>query len=273
MNGDADLWLQCTAPDSGARMRLICLPHAGGSASFYREWGTRMPGIEVHAVRYPGRAERIAEPAPWDLRALARGIADAVETLSDRPFALFGHSMGAAVGLEAARALEARGAPPAHLFASGSRDAPYPSPEAAPDEDDAELLRRLVALGGTDPEIAESPEFQELVLPYVRSDGRMFHDYVPRDEPPLACPVTTIVGDADTEADRRPWSRLTTGRFCERRVSGGHFYLTAAPPFAEVRQALDLPSRPSAAPPWGTALAPTSPGPTSSGGERGVGLR
>ncbi|MEV5957082.1 alpha/beta fold hydrolase [Streptomyces sp. NPDC051987] len=228
-------WLHCPLPLPDPPRRLVCFPHAGGSAAFFREWGEQLPGIEVHAVRYPGRAERIAEPAATDLRQLAHAIADVLEPLADRPLLLFGHSMGAVVALETARCLERRGIHPAHLVASGSRDAPYPGPEelTEPDEDDATVVARLLALGGTDPALAADPEFQQLVVPYVRDDGRMFHGYSPRpDDEPLRCPVTTIAGDVDEDADRRPWHELTVGPHREHIVTGDHFYLVPRPPFS-----------------------------------------
>ncbi|MEU4488565.1 alpha/beta fold hydrolase [Streptomyces purpurascens] len=232
-------WLHCPVPLPDPERRLVCFPHAGGSAAFFRDWGGRLPGTEVHTVCYPGRAERIDEPPARDLRVLAHAVASAVEPLADRPLLLFGHSMGAAVALETARALERRGVHPAHLVASGSRDAPCPGPEdsaAAQDEDDETVVARLLALGGTDPELAADPEFRSLVLPYVRDDGRMFHAYLPRpDDPPLGCPVTTIVGDADPDADLRPWSTLTTASHREHVVEGDHFYLVPKPPFALIQ--------------------------------------
>jgi amino acid adenylation domain-containing protein len=229
-----ETWLHCTVARPDAPRRLICFPHAGGSASFFREWETGLPGIEVHAVRYPGRAERIDEPEPTDLRRLAAEIAEVLVSLADRPLELFGHSMGAVVALETARSLEALGVRPAHLFASGSRNAPYPPTEdsSAGDGHGAGLVPgRLVDLGGTDPELAADPLFQELVLPYVLSDGRMFRAYRNPAAPRLRCPVTTIVGDRDDDADRRPWPDLTEGPFREHVVPGNHFYLTADPPY------------------------------------------
>ncbi|MET8849707.1 alpha/beta fold hydrolase [Amycolatopsis sp. NPDC004625] len=238
-----DVWLQCTVVHGEPRPRLVCFPHAGGSASFFRDWGRHLGDLEVHAVRYPGRAERLDEPPPEDLARLGREIAEALLPLADRPIALFGHSLGAVVALETARSLEAAGVRPAHLFASGARHAPYPGPPPGELEDDDTTASRLAALGGTDPELAADPLFQELVLPYVRSDGRMFHAYGHRPEPLLRCPVTSIVGDADVDADRRPWAELTEGTFRERNVRGDHFYLVAEPPYPLVRECLGLATR------------------------------
>ena len=238
MTTDAELWLQATVPCADPGRRLVCFAHAGGSASFFRDWGNHLPGTQVLAVNYPGRAGRIAEPLPTDLRQLAREIADAVRTLDERPLVLFGHSLGGVVALETARCLEEDGVKPAHLFASGSCDAPLPDPVKFTDADDGALSGRLVGLGGTDPELADDPFFQELVLPYIRADGRMFHAYAHRREPLLHCPVTTIAGDADADADRRPWRELTTGGFREHVVRGDHFYLIPNPPFALLQASL-----------------------------------
>lgn len=236
--------LRCVGENPGARYRLVCFPHAGGSAAFFRNWGAHLPQAEVHTVCYPGRGERIDEDPPTDLRALAAGIADAVAAIADRPVALFGHSMGAAVALEAAACLEAEGVPVAHLFASGSRDAPVPAPsvfDEAVDEDPATVIEHLVEMGGTDPDLAADPLFQELVLPYVLADGRMFRSYAGSFVPvrSLRCPVTTIVGDHDGDADLRPWPALTSGPFRELVVPGDHFYLVGRPPYQVLRDCLD----------------------------------
>lgn len=230
-------WLSCPQPMPDAAHRLVCFPHAGGAASFFRGWSTRLPGIEVHAVRYPGRAERIAEPPATDLRALAAEIATAVaDTLGPASVALFGHSLGAVVALETGRALAELDVPVTHLFASGSHDGPLP-PDDGVVEDDDDTIVGLLQLGGTPPDLAADPDFQELVLPYVRADSRMFHAYRHTAAPALDCPVTTIVGDADEHADRRPWHELTT-RLTEHVLPGNHFYLLDEPPHAIITSAV-----------------------------------
>jgi surfactin synthase thioesterase subunit len=236
----SEVWLYRAVAHPDPRFRLICFPHAGGAASFFRAWGGHLADadVEVLAVRYPGRAERIDEPPATDLRALADDIAAAVAPLAGRPVALFGHSLGAAVALETTRSLQELGVEVAHLFASGSTDGPLPDPgEFTDDADDDATAVRLLELGGTPPELAADPDFLELVLPYVRADGAMFHAYQHRTEPGLRCPVSTIVGDVDVDADRRPWHELT-GEFREHVVSGDHFYLIAEPPYALIADAL-----------------------------------
>jgi surfactin synthase thioesterase subunit len=245
----AATWLMCPVPHRRPRHRLVCFPHAGGSAGFFRDWGTQLDGIEVHGVCYPGRAHRIEDPPRADLTQLAGEIADAVEPLADRPLALFGHSMGAVVAFEAARVLEARGVALSQLFASGSREGPGAtaapvagtgggSAEASAEQEPQAVVQRLLEMGGTDPELAADPELQELVLPYVMSDSQMFHAYTTQPGPPLTVPVTTIVGDVDADADIRPWRELTAGDFRQVVVRGGHFYLQADPPFGLLRETL-----------------------------------
>jgi pyochelin biosynthetic protein PchC len=179
----------------------------------------------------------MAEPCATDLVRLATEIAHDLHRV-ELPLALFGHSMGAPVALETARSLEAGGRPVAHLFASGSRNAPLPPPGApALTGSDDDLLSSIEQLGGTDAALVGDPGFRKLVLPYLRADADMFHGYAMRAEPRLQCPVTTIVGDQDEHADLRPWGDLTH-RLTERVVPGGHFYLADTPPLALVAAGL-----------------------------------
>ncbi|WP_084265131.1 thioesterase II family protein [Actinomadura macra] len=223
-------WFRCAEARPWASMRLFCLPHAGGSAVAYRTWAKEIsPAVEVHAVQYPGRADRLADPLVPDASRLAGLIAGAMAPLMDRPTALFGHSMGAVLAYEVARLLQERGNAPVHLFASGARPPHDRGDDRVAAADDDTLVAEMIKLGGTDAEVLQDPELRELVLPYVRNDFGLVEDYVHRAGTRLAVPITTIIGDVDphvTEAQAKKWADLTDGPFALKVLEGDHFYLT-----------------------------------------------
>jgi surfactin synthase thioesterase subunit len=97
-------WIEYYKPNPQARLRLFCFPYAGGGAAVFRGWVDRMPGIvEVCPVQLPGRETRMKE-APFNrLSTLVPAAAQALLPYLDKPFAFFGHSMGALVSFEIAR--------------------------------------------------------------------------------------------------------------------------------------------------------------------------
>lgn len=226
-------WIRRFHPSADGTPRVICFPHAGGSASYFFQLSRLLaPATEVLAVQYPGRQDRRAEPCIDDIHALADGVAQALGTLDDRPFVFFGHSMGALVAYEVAVRLERQGRPePARMIVSGRR-APSRSRRGEIHlRDDVGFIADLVRLGGTDQRLLADPEMRALALPTARSDYRAVETYVHRPAAPLRCPITALVGDQDPEApigDVRAWSRHTASGLTLRVFAGGHFYLDDA---------------------------------------------
>lgn len=230
---DDGLWCRRFHPAPDAGRRLVCFPHAGGSASFYHPVSAALsPGVDVLAVQYPGRQDRRHEPAIDDIGLLADRIAEALGAWTDRPLTFFGHSMGALVAFEVARRLERDGDGPVRLFASGRR-----APSAYRDEqvhrrDDDGIVAELRALSGTDSRVLDDEEMLRMVLPALRSDYKAVETY--RSEPGavVRCPVTVLVGDDDPKtslAEARSWDAHTAGA-CDLQVfPGGHFYLADRP--------------------------------------------
>jgi surfactin synthase thioesterase subunit len=220
------------SPGPGAPVRLVCFPHAGGAATYFRPLSRALQAeAEVLAVQYPGRQDRRSEPMIDRIPDAAERIADEVGGLTDRPLALLGHSMGAVVAFEVARRLEARpdAATPVMLFASGRRSPVYDTARSFHLADDAALLDELRLLSGTDLTFLADEEMRDMILPPLRNDYRALEDYRYPADALVGCPVVALVGDADPRTsigEAAAWAGVTTGAFGLRVFPGGHFYLT-----------------------------------------------
>jgi surfactin synthase thioesterase subunit len=229
------VWLPWAKGEAQAAVRLLCLPPAGGAASFYRNWGNSLPAeVDVCAVQLPGRETRLREPPYTRLGPLVDALAAAIRPHLDRPFAIFGHSMGALLGFELARRLRATAAPePLLLVVSGHR-APH-LPRTRPPLHGlprAELIEAVRDLQGTPDDVLRNSELLELVLPTMRADFAVCETYVHRVCPPLACRLVALGGIGDELVSREEvaaWRHHTQGPFAMSMLPGDHFFLGRSP--------------------------------------------
>jgi medium-chain acyl-[acyl-carrier-protein] hydrolase len=229
-------WLAKSEPDARARVRLFCFPYAGGSALIFRRWPEQLsPAVEVCPVLLPGRGPRRREPAFMDLHGLVEALLPVMAEHLDRPFALFGHSMGGAIAFELARRLRrAYGVEPRHLFISGRRAPHLPDVEQPiynlPEPEFREELRRL---NGTPAEVLEHPELMEMLMPLLRADISVSQTYACEERPSLTCPVTVFGGTRDVydePAGLEAWREHTAGPFDLRMFDGDHFFINTEQP-------------------------------------------
>ncbi|MGH3164697.1 MAG: thioesterase II family protein [Trebonia sp.] len=226
-----DRWLRRFVKADEAPVRLVCLPHAGGTASFYLPLCRALaPQIDVLVVQYPGRQDRFREAALPDVDSYVTAIQAALEPWLDRAVAFFGHSMGAVFAFEIAKRLQHAGRPsPAHVFVSSRRAPSRPRPENRHTLDDRSLIADLVSMSG-DNGLAEA-DFELLaskVAPVLRADLRALASYRGDPNGCISAPITAMRGydDASTShEDVLAWRHHTNSAFTMKTFPGGHFYL------------------------------------------------
>lgn len=238
-------WIVKPVPRSHARIRLFCVPYAGGNAGIFDEWASMLPDdIEVCAVQPPGRQQRFAEPPITRTGILAQQLEHAIADHVDLPFALFGSCTGSIVAFEVARRLLRRGRPmPVRLIASSCRAPHLPDRDAPLHQlDDDSMAAGIAALGGTEAEILDHPELRTLLLGVARADFEAAETYAWRPGEPLGVPITVFGGDRDdfvSGAELTAWAEVTS-RGCDVEVLAGGHYLVAEAATALLRRITEV---------------------------------
>lgn len=223
-------WIQADECAPDPRMRLFCLPHAGGGASFYRAWQAQMPtGVQVCRIQPPGRENRIGEPAYRQMTVLVAELAAQLRPWLDRPFALFGHSMGSVVAYELACALQRMACTPVRLWVSACRAPHIADIRPIHHLPRADFLATLGARGGTPRSVLENSDYMAMMEPVLRADLELIERWHRNTWQPLPCPITALAATDDgvTPLDAvQAWRPYTHAGFELHRFTGGHFYLS-----------------------------------------------
>lgn len=225
-------WFLRPRPNPQAKLRMFCLPYAGGGASAYVPWANLLPpSIELYAVQLPGRERRIREAAFTNSETLIAALVPQLLPLLDQPFVLFGHSMGALLSFELTRALRRQGIQPRALLVTGHRAPQLPDKRrpvhALPEP---ELIDELRQMNGTPEEVLAHPELLELLIPIIRADFELCETYRYTSEPPLALPISAFGGLQDPLFSREElagWREQTTATCTQRMLPGDHFFIHA----------------------------------------------
>ncbi|CDR06341.1 thioesterase II family protein [Streptomyces iranensis] len=236
-----DRWFPRSGAPTQARLLLFCLPHAGGGGTSFARWRDALPGfVGVQPVQLPGRESRLREPAriePWEVaRALLRR--------ADRPYAIYGHSMGGVLAQEVVRRIAALGGPPPLCLCVGASRPPHLAPnvfERWADLADDALVSEVAALGGLPTTALGHPRLRARFVEVVRADVRWLATYRLAGQQPsaaLTVPVVAFAGSRDRLAGAqvmRRWSELANAGFRLHVIDGGHFFHAEnLPAFARV---------------------------------------
>lgn len=227
------VWFPSVREQPDAAFQLFCFPFAGGGASAYIRWRQLLaPSVELWPVEYPAHETRLRDSPVGSSIELATQIARQIAAVVDRPFALFGHSMGALLAFEVKRVLARdHGLRPGMLFVSGY-SAPHLAPHRPPIRHlpEAAFRDELRVYGGTPEEILTDERFMAFLSPLLRHDLGLCETHAHAAGDALRCPIVAFGGyhDLTVPWDRLlSWSELTTGGFCAHFLPGGHFFINA----------------------------------------------
>ncbi|AIQ56949.1 thioesterase II family protein [Paenibacillus borealis] len=216
------------------RIKLFCLPYAGGSASVYLKWKKYLDAeIELIPVELAGRGSRFKE---MHYESLEQAVQDITGFMKDRfdssEFCIFGHSFGSLLAYEAALKLLEADYKPVHIFFSGM----YPPQSNIENVSnylhtlpDALFFEEIYRLGGTPKELQDNINLQRLFIPIIKSDYKLFEQYnFGFRRRKLASDLTICVGKQDEKVnqyDLSSWKECTDRKCSIHHFDGGHFYL------------------------------------------------
>ncbi|WP_052692082.1 thioesterase II family protein [Teredinibacter purpureus] len=224
-------WLPRLGDKPNAKVRLYCFSHAGGGASVYYPWNSYFSdAVEVCPVQLPGREERLGEPLIDDFENLIGSLLPIIASSIDRPYAIYGHSLGACIGYEIAKRLYTEYALSPLCYFGGAHRSPckpyyYPSVRGLPN---AELTKMVTRFNGLPQAFLDSQEMMDLMLPVLRSDLFLCESY--RYVPSLPLPSDIIVFsgqfDRNVTADKlSSWKNHSTKEVTFISLDGDHFFL------------------------------------------------
>lgn len=227
-------WFRVPKPLDNPKLRLICLPYAGGNSNSYMKWAEQLPdGIELVAVELPGRSARMLETPYDEMHGLVDDLYEAFQPFLNIPYVLFGHSLGGRIAYEMMLRSQQRQQPLAqHLIVSASR-APHVIKRRHDiyHLSDDEFIEEMRDFNGTPERVLQDREFMELLLPMLKADFKIADQYI---SPPLpvASPVTVIGSTGDDhiiDEHLWAWDELSPNKVEVAYVEGAHFYLDTHP--------------------------------------------
>lgn len=225
-------WLQPADISAGAGLRLLLFPPAGAGGTIFRDWPGLLPrDVAAQVVTLPGRLDRWAEPARTDFPTLVAELwAELEPELDERPYAFFGHSMGAMLAYALAQAIEGDGGDgPVLLAASAWAPVGFATPTVEhARQPEPGLVEWLRATGSLPEEITADPAALAVVLPALRADLELCAGYTDTGAE-LTCPVVTYSGRSDpllAPGAMGSWAGRTAEHLGHREFPGHHFYLT-----------------------------------------------
>lgn len=215
------------------KIKLFCLPYAGGSAMVYKKWEKYLEDpIKLVMLELAGRGSRSKEPYYNSMQDAVEDIFNIVEAKTDESgYAIFGHSMGSILAYQlAAKIRDSKLKQPIHVFFSGR----YP-PGLKKEErnthllPETEFIQEAKNMGGIPEKLFRYEVLLKKAMETLRADYKILETggYDPLIKQ-LNYDISVLSGNKDAlleSLDMSAWEKYTE-RQCNFYVfDGGHFYL------------------------------------------------
>ena len=222
-----------TIPNPNDIIRLFCFPYAGGSSSVYNSWAKSFSSrIGVYPLQLPGREWRIAESPIDNMNTLISEILPELTPFLDKPFILFGHSMGAKIVYALSKELIALHFLPSAIIFSGALPPNVPPQNPLYDNPDSYLIEDLKRLSGTPSELLDNKEFMSFILPMLRADYTLTEKYTDSTSYCFHSPLLILGGQSDPETTLKglqEWKTYTNIHCHIKLFEGNHFFIFENP--------------------------------------------
>lgn len=224
-------WCVTYKKNPQAILRIFCFPHSGGGASTYFPWVDKLSSsLELVSIQLPGRENRFYESLVNDLDVITAELCKEFEQYKEKPFIVFGHSLGALLCYEFVKGLHKfYNIYPKHMFISAAKapHLPFRIKKLSHLSDD-KVIKELSIYGEIDQTLRENPQILSMFLPIFRSDFSIGENYFYKKTPLPSFNITAFYGENDPtvkEEEINAWQKHTAGCFRSLSFEGGHFFI------------------------------------------------
>ncbi|WP_353853824.1 alpha/beta fold hydrolase [Bacillus sp. Bos-x628] len=216
-------------------IQLICFPFAGGYSASYRPLFEQLRGTaEVTAAEPPGHGTNLM-PLESSIDRLADLYKEGLKNRLNRPFILFGHSMGGLVVYRLTQKLEKEGIYPAAVVISAIQP-PQTKRQLLTHLSDEVFVQHIADMGGIPKELLENKPMMDYFTPSLRADYQALETFQHTDKTIIESPVYLLNGREDDQCmkDANGWLKWAKTTIKRTDFNGGHMYInTELQPFAE----------------------------------------
>ncbi|WP_348936477.1 alpha/beta fold hydrolase [Bacillus sp. BS1807G30] len=215
-------------------IQLICFPFAGGYSASYRPLFEKLKDTaEVTAAEPPGHGTNLM-PLESSIDRLAELYKEGLTGKLNRPFILFGHSMGGLVVYRLTQLLEKEGIDPAAVVISAIQP-PQTKRQILTHLSNEAFVQHIAEMGGIPKELLENKPMMDYFTPSLRADYQALESFQHTDKTIIESPVYLLNGKQDKKCMEDAAGWLTWANAIERTdFEGGHMYInTHLEQFAE----------------------------------------